>query len=112
VTGIAEMFAELDGRDRYDLELARLFAWQRATRNAKSVERMRRWRKQNPDKMRAQSRRGIKRWRDRFKANDPDGFRAWSNAKQRRYRERNRDRVRASWRRNSAAYAARKREAA
>lgn len=118
---IAEMFADLDGTARYHEQLEIVFAWKRVERNeivadrvrfsrrvsppsaeqrAKAVERTRAWRKANPDKHRVLRRRANKAWRKKH----PDKARA----RKRRYVAANRDHMREVWKRNSAAYRARK----
>ena len=97
MTGIAEMFAELDGYDRMAIALEIYAVRQRHA----AVERVRDWRQANPEKFRQQAHAKHNRaWR----ARNRDKVREIKRA----YRERNRDKVREAWRRNTAAYRARK----
>lgn len=106
--GIAEMFAELDGYGRYDEALEAFARSVDFQRRRDAVERTRLWRKMNPEKFRAQSRRNWKRWA----ARNPEKAKAVHAENKRRARERNPEKFRAMWRRNTAAYRARKKAAA
>ena len=91
MTGIAEMFAELDGYDRYESEVfqhamrraARRREWH-STQQAKraSVERNARWRDANPDKFKAIRRRAAQR----AVAKNPEKYRAMWRANAARQR--------------------------
>lgn len=109
MTGIEEMFAELDGYGRFWSDLEVWAAKQIAARIAHhadpwsrraAVIRTREWRKQNPERARALRHQSVKAWRKR----NPDKVRAIKQG----YRDRNRDKVRETWRRNTAAYRARR----
>lgn len=95
---IAELFAELSGRhDELDLALYE----HDADRRERLVRNTRMWRINNPKKHRALRSRARKAWRKRY----PEKYRA----AKKRQRDRNREKLRATWRRNTAAYRARKR---
>ncbi len=99
--GIAEMFAALDGYDRYyddlvDFDIAK---------RKRAVQRTAEWRKLNPKKARANLKRSRLRWRKRY----PEKWRA---KKKRRYERRKKldaEKLRAQWRKSTAAYRERKR---
>ncbi len=96
---ITAMFAELDGYDRYELELERFTA----TARAAAVVRTREWRKANPARNRALSKRSRKAWAKR----NPQKV----LAAKARHREKHREHMREVWRRNTAAYRKRKQAA-
>lgn len=102
--GIAEMFAELDGRDRYHETLEIVGAAKRAD----AVGRTRLWRILNPAKFRAQrnsakNKAATSAWRKRNRAR--------MNQQRKAYEAKDRERTRAAWRRRQNAYRARKRAA-
>jgi hypothetical protein len=112
VIGIAEMFAELNGYQRYEDALdswsSRRDAYMREYRadpfrRRKAVETMRAWRKANPERAREQSRLQMRRWKER----NPDAYRAWQKRTKERYRQRHPEKVRERNRRNQAARRAR-----
>lgn len=96
MTGIVELFADLDGRQRYEDALVVWAAFSRA----RAVENTRQWRKRNPDKWRISRRNSRKRWLKR----NPDKAKAIKQ----RYRAKNIERVREWNRRNQRACRARK----
>lgn len=100
MTGIDEMFAALDGYDLYEDALYNWARWCREMAAIKNRANVKRWRKMNPAKFRAQNRRSSKTYAKRH----PEKKRA---AKA-RYREKYRIKHREWWRRNSSAYRARK----
>ena len=95
--GIAELFASLDGYERYADALDIVAAQKRAA----AIERTRLWRALNPAKYRALNRRT----KQQARARNPEAYRE----QKRRYRETHRELVHA-WRRNEAAARARKRQ--
>lgn len=97
---IAELFAELDGQERYELALERVGHHKRA----EATERTRQWRKDNPKRFRELRRRFNRNYEQRH----PEKRRAAAQ----RYRDKHREKVREAWRRNTAAYRARKKAAA
>jgi len=125
LAGIAELFSELDSYHRYE---DAIYAWAlharahnleyqaeyraHPQRRAKAVERMRQWRKTNPERARAHSRIYTNASRARLKERDPDGLRAKDRETKRRYRARHPEHMREVWRRNQAAVRARKKAAA
>jgi len=121
LAGIVEMFAELDSYQRYE---AALFQWalRKQARDAEyraeprqrraAIERTRRWRKANPERVREHSRVYTAASRARLKERDPDALRAKEREAKRRYRERHPEHMREVWRRNQAAARARKKAAA
>lgn len=98
--GIAEMFAELDGYDRYQESLEVFTTQKRARAVAATAE----WRKRNPEKARKNLRASHKRWTQRY----PEKAKAGKKRRAKVWRDRNREKVRAAWRKSSAAYRARK----
>lgn len=103
--GIAEMFAELDGTQRYEHALA-VWAVQRAEvirlrrgepdKRREATERTRAWRKANPERALKLSRDAHKRW----KAKSPEKYRAWNKRAKARRRARYPEKVRAANTRN------------
>jgi hypothetical protein len=113
MTGIAELFAELDGYDRYELALAvessalaeRRRIWQASPQaKAKAVQRVRLWRKANPKHAAELNKRNRKAWVQR----NPERAREIKRARMARWRAANLEHVRERDRRNTAAYRARK----
>lgn len=113
MTGIAEMFAELDGYDRYEVEVfqhamrraARRREWH-STQQAKraSVERNAKWRRRNPEKFASY----VKTWRDA----NPDKFKAIRRRAAKRAVAKNPEKYRAMWRANAARQRAKRKAAA
>lgn len=119
--GIAEMFAELDGYDRYE---AALEIWSRA-RHAERIEylreyesnpinkaranaRVRRWRTNNPERAQANARRARETWRRKH----PEAFKAKERRRRQNYRKQHPDKVREWNRKHQAARRARLKAAA
>lgn len=92
---IAELFAGLDGSDRHDAAI-----YEHAVRLRTASERTRQWRKDNPLLWKLQRRRSRKRW----EAAHPKK----RAARKLRQINRRREHYRMLWRKNSAAYRARK----
>jgi hypothetical protein len=105
VTGIAEMFAALDGYERYHHALA-VWASERyadTERRAIAVDKTRAWRKANPEKARELGRRMHHAW----KASNPEGYRAKNRRSTKSYRARHPEKVRAWNRKHQNARRAR-----
>lgn len=96
MTGIADMFAELDGSARHHEQLE-LFVWrQRRARAEANRSYWQRWVAANPDKAREKRRRDSRAYRKRH----PDKAAAARN----RWRAKNPNAVRAMWRRSANKY--------
>ena len=86
---IAEIFASLDGRERYHEQLELWAWWNRRQRSRSVVASKARWRKKYPDKARARSRKDSRNYYRRMRQ-DPEWVakkRAYVNARRARKKE-------------------------
>ena len=91
---VAELFASLNGYERAIDDLN----WFASNRAARQKDANQRWKFNHPERHRAGERRRKKRHAKTAKGRASNG----------RYRDKNRERLRASWRKSSAKYRARK----
>ena len=94
--GIAEMFTDLDGYTAYFDEIYATGFYLRS----RAVEVTANWRLNNPERFRMHHRASAKKWRK----NNPEKARVLK----RRYVDKHREHMRDVWKKNSAAYRARK----
>lgn len=107
--GIADMFAEFDGYQRYEAAIEQWADRRREERDAYireyrsnainrriAVEKSRAWKKANPGRAREHAREAHQAW----KLRDPAGYRAWMKRAKARYRERHPEKIR-EWNRKN-----------